>query len=141
MCCTKAFNMDPLLPAMHCDVHHPSCMQLPISGVLITSLQAAGMLTLDGRCKTLDLSADGYVRGEACIAAYAAFSEVPDDAFLTTGTALCSTFVNQDGRSSSLTAPNGPSQQQVGGKVVPSAGLAIHPRGTVRTRRHFLHKR
>jgi Beta-ketoacyl synthase, N-terminal domain len=90
---------------------------------LSTSLQAGGMLTLDGRCKTLDVSADGYVRGEACIAAYAAFSEVPADAFPTAATALFSTFVNQDGRSSSLTAPNGPSQQQVGGKGVLSVGL------------------
>ena len=29
-------------------------------------LKQAGMLALDGRCKTLDASADGYVRGEAC---------------------------------------------------------------------------
>lgn len=27
----------------------------------------AGMLTSDGHCKTLDASADGYVRAEACI--------------------------------------------------------------------------
>ncbi len=30
-------------------------------------LAKAGMLTADGRCKTLDASADGYVRGEACV--------------------------------------------------------------------------
>lgn len=27
----------------------------------------AGMMAADGRCKTLDASADGYVRGEACV--------------------------------------------------------------------------
>ena len=28
----------------------------------------AGMLASDGRCKTLDAAANGYVRGEACSA-------------------------------------------------------------------------
>jgi Beta-ketoacyl synthase, N-terminal domain len=27
----------------------------------------AGMMAADGRCKTLDAAADGYVRGEACV--------------------------------------------------------------------------
>ena len=27
----------------------------------------AGMMAADGRCKSLDAAADGYVRGEACI--------------------------------------------------------------------------
>ena len=30
-------------------------------------LAKAGMLAQDGRCKTLDSSADGYMRGEACV--------------------------------------------------------------------------
>ena len=67
-----------------------------------------------GRCKTLDASADGYVRGEACLAAYLqrCGGDVQED-----GTApsvlLCSGATNQDGRSSALTAPNGPAQQAV----------------------------
>lgn len=28
---------------------------------------SAGMMAADGRCKTLDAAADGYVRGEACM--------------------------------------------------------------------------
>ncbi|CAK9099313.1 Polyketide synthase PksJ (PKS) [Durusdinium trenchii] len=53
----------------------------------------AHMLSEDGRCKTFDASANGYVRGEGC------------------GSAILSLL--DDGRSSSQTAPHGPSQQAV----------------------------
>ena len=80
----------------------------------------AGMLTLDGHCKTLDKSADGYVRAETCIVLHLLASS-PDSAAAAAGSnssssgsiVLRGTFVNQDGRSSSLTAPNGPAQQGV----------------------------
>lgn len=72
----------------------------------------AAMLAPDGRCKTLDMTADGYVRGEAAgvllLAAVPPGSEPPQALAVFRGSA-----VNQDGRSSSLTAPNGPSQQEV----------------------------
>jgi Beta-ketoacyl synthase, C-terminal domain/Beta-ketoacyl synthase, N-terminal domain len=65
------------------------------------------MLSPDGRCKTLDAAADGYVRGESVITLLVhPFASAP-------AIVLRGTHVNQDGRSSSLTAPNGPSQQQV----------------------------
>ncbi|KAK3279713.1 hypothetical protein CYMTET_12417, partial [Cymbomonas tetramitiformis] len=72
---------------------------------------ASGMLTPDGRCKTLDKAADGYVRGEGCclfaLAHLTAEPAAPQSLLgLVVGSCL-----NQDGRSSSLTAPNGPSQQ------------------------------
>ena len=69
--------------------------------------RAAGMLAADGRCKTLDASADGYVRAERC--AFALLGPTRDEANLR----LAGAAVNQDGRSSSLTAPNGPSQTRV----------------------------
>lgn len=60
----------------------------------------------DGRCKTLDASADGYMRGEGCIVHLLeafepeelAVVHLADQAVVLHGTA-----VNQDGRSSSLT--------------------------------------
>ena len=89
--------------------------------------RAAGMLSPSGRCKTLDATADGYVRGEDC-RAFLFDSPTPeltttassgggfDDERKNTnknGVLIVGAAVNQDGRSSSLTAPNGPSQQAV----------------------------
>lgn len=75
------------------------------------------MLAPDGRCKTLDISADGYVRAENCVVlllctANKSASGQPDSPVPLMVT-ICGSAVNQDGRSSSLTAPNGPAQQEV----------------------------
>merc|ERR1712025_1430862 len=96
---------------------------------------AAGMLAQDGHCKTLDASADGYTRGEACNALML-LEGVP--AAGPAGAAVVGCAVNQDGRSSSLTAPNGPSQQAViraaiADSAVPAEGvlgLQMHGTGT-----------
>ena len=70
--------------------------------------QKAGMLAVDGRCKTLSSDADGYSRADTC-------GVMLLHAGVETGAlaVVAGTAVNQDGRSSSLTAPNGPSQQEV----------------------------
>jgi acyl transferase domain-containing protein len=75
----------------------------------------AGMLSADGRCKTLDASADGYVRGEFCGALCLESADADADVYGNGGfpVAVLGTAVNQDGRSSALTAPNGPAQQMV----------------------------
>jgi acyl transferase domain-containing protein len=73
-------------------------------------LVSSNMLAKDGRCKTLDSTADGYVRAEAC----GTFVLKPLPSSANSIVLLMSaSSVNQDGRSSSLTAPNGPSQQSV----------------------------
>jgi acyl transferase domain-containing protein/acyl carrier protein len=72
----------------------------------------AGMLTADGRCKTLDAASDGYVRGEAVVAMV--LQKAGDaNATAAAAVAIVGSAVNQDGRSSTLTAPNGPAQQGV----------------------------
>ena len=86
------------------------------------------MLSPEGRCKTLDASADGYLRAEAVgVLALAplpastspASSRRPSPLALLAGAA-----VNQDGRSSALTAPNGPAQQQVMRAALLSVGTS-----------------
>jgi acyl transferase domain-containing protein len=84
----------------------------------------AGMLSPEGRCKTLDAAADGYVRAEAVgvmmLQAYAASAA---GAAYSSLAVLVGSAVNQDGRSSSLTAPNGPAQQEVLRAALADAGL------------------
>ena len=67
------------------------------------------------RCKTLDASADGYVRGEECLVALLTPCNAGSVQHSGAGplALLCGTATNQDGRSSALTAPSGPAQQDV----------------------------
>ncbi|KAL6765559.1 beta-ketoacyl synthase [Haematococcus lacustris] len=89
----------------------------------------AGMLSPEGRCKTLDAAADGYVRAEAAgvqllvpAATVRASQGGCGSAHGVLGL-LAGSAVNQDGRSSSLTAPHGPSQQAVLTAALDAAGL------------------
>lgn len=71
--------------------------------------QSTGMLSPDGRCKSLDASADGYVRAESCGVLLLSSTANPEPGSVL----LTATASNQDGRSSALTAPSGPSQSAV----------------------------
>ncbi|QDE84178.1 type I polyketide synthase [Myxococcus xanthus] len=90
----------------------------PETTVCLCSMQA---LASDGRCKTFDAAADGYVRGEGCgILVLKRLSDAQRDGddilALIRGSA-----VNHDGASGGLTVPNGPSQQAVVSKALENA--------------------
>ena len=74
-------------------------------------LSKARMLAPDGRCKTFDAAADGYVRGEGCgIVVLKRLSDAQADGDRVLAI-IRGTATNQDGRSSGLTVPNGPAQE------------------------------
>ncbi len=82
-----------------------------------------GMLAPDGRCKTFDADADGYVRGEGCgVVVLKRLSDALRDGdsvlALVRGSA-----VNQDGPSSGQTVPSGPAQQAVVRSALAAARL------------------
>lgn len=105
---------------------------VPESTLMLTR---ATMLSLEGRSKTLDASADGYVRGETCRALY--LRPAGASAAYTLGL-LVASAVNTNGRASSLTAPNGPAQQTLlrdalataGARAADVDGLQMHSNGT-----------
>jgi acyl transferase domain-containing protein len=103
---------------------------LPDLGV---SLSKARMMAADGRCKTFDARADGFVRAEGCgVAVLKRLSDALADGD-TVLAVVRGSAMNQDGRSSGLTAPNGPSQTSVIGDALASARVSPRAVGYVET--------
>lgn len=107
-----------------------------LSPELTVSFSQLQLMSSDGRCKTFDAAADGYVRSEGCgMVVLKRYSDAIRDGnrvfALIKGSA-----VNQDGRSNGLTAPNGLAQQAVilqslaKAKVSPSQISCIEAHGT-----------
>jgi acyl transferase domain-containing protein/acyl carrier protein len=83
----------------------------------------ANMLSPDGRCKTFDDAANGYVRGEGCAVIILkklndAIRDKDNIQALILGSA-----VNQDGASGGLTIPSGPSQEKVIQRALVNANI------------------
>ncbi|RAV18188.1 polyketide synthase [Mycolicibacterium sp. GF69] len=107
-----------------CDLALAGGVNVLLSPVTMVAASRARMLSPDGRCKTFDASADGYVRSEGCgVLVLKRLSDAVRD-----GDRVCavipSTAVNQDGASSGLTVPNGGAQQRLIGTALARAGLA-----------------
>lgn len=111
------------LVALHLAVNslkNGECEQAIVGGVnlilapeLTETFQKAGMMAEDGKCKTFDASADGYVRGEGCgvvILKPLAQAIANNNNILAV---ISGSAINQDGRSNGLTAPSGKAQQRV----------------------------
>jgi acyl transferase domain-containing protein/acyl carrier protein/ribosomal protein S18 acetylase RimI-like enzyme len=84
----------------------------------------AGMLSADGRCKTFDARADGYVRAEGCGAVVLKRLEDAQRDGDTIFAVLRGSAINQDGASNGLTAPSLPAQKSLLQSALADADLA-----------------
>ena len=94
-----------------------------LSGRLLELRANAGMLSPDGRCKTFDAAANGYVRGEGCgilVLKRLAEAEADGDRIWAL---IRATALNQDGASPGLTVPSGPAQERVIEAALERAGI------------------
>ncbi|WP_299411722.1 type I polyketide synthase [Acaryochloris sp. IP29b_bin.148] len=107
-----------------------------LSPELTTAFTHANMMAADGRCKTFDDQADGYVRGEGCglvVLKRLTDAQQAGDRILAI---IKGSAVNQDGHSNGITAPNGLAQQAViqqalrQGKVEPEQIQYVETHGT-----------
>lgn len=111
-------------------LRHGECSVALAGGVNLTlsphtniALSKAHMLSPDGRCKTFDQRANGYVRSEGC----GLVLLKPLEDALRDGDQVLSVIkgcsINQDGRSQGLTAPSGPAQERVMRAALGQAGI------------------
>jgi acyl transferase domain-containing protein/acyl-CoA synthetase (AMP-forming)/AMP-acid ligase II/acyl carrier protein len=106
-----------------CDLALAGGVNMILRPEITVSFSQAGMMASDGRCKTFDASANGYVRGEGCgVLVLRRLSDCRSgrDQILAT---IRGSATNQDGRSNGLTAPNGLAQQAVIRAALRNAGV------------------
>ncbi|XXX76159.1 type I polyketide synthase [Sorangium sp. So ce134] len=100
---------------------------------IMAMIAEADALSPDGRCKTFDARANGFVRGEGCgvlVLKRLSDAERDGDPILAV---IRGSAVNQDGRSTGLTAPNVLSQQALLRRALENAGVAASEIGYVET--------
>lgn len=105
-----------------CDLAIVAGVNLILDSAHTDNLTAAGMLSPDGRCKSFDSDANGFVRSEGCGVVILAgdTSEYSSNALAF----IKGSAINQDGASSGLTAPNIQSQKQVILNALHDAGIS-----------------
>jgi acyl transferase domain-containing protein/acyl carrier protein len=106
-----------------CDLALAGGANVLLTPATMITFSNAQMLAPDGRCKTFDAAADGYVRGEGCgvIVVKRLADAVRDGDRIRA--VIRGSAINQDGASGGLTVPNGVAQQRVIADALKRAGL------------------
>jgi acyl-CoA synthetase (AMP-forming)/AMP-acid ligase II/3-oxoacyl-(acyl-carrier-protein) synthase/acyl carrier protein len=119
------------LLAGECDLALVGSVNLMLAPETTVALSQARMLSPEGRCKSFDAEADGYVRGEGCgvvVLKRLADAERDDDRV---HAVVAGSAINHVGRSNGLSAPTGPAQAAVMRKALAAAGLGASDVGCV----------
>jgi acyl transferase domain-containing protein/acyl-CoA synthetase (AMP-forming)/AMP-acid ligase II/acyl carrier protein len=116
-----------------CDLALAGGVNIILTPDLTITFSQARMMSSDGRCKTFDDAADGYVRSEGCgLVVLKPLSAAVRDGDPILGL-IRGSAINQDGRSNGLTAPNGPSQEAVIRQALHNAGIGANEISYVET--------
>ncbi len=106
-----------------CDLALAGGANVLLSPATMITFSQSRMLSADGRCKTFDAAADGYVRGEGCgVLAVKRLEDAIRDGDRIRAV-IRGSAINQDGASGGLTVPNGVAQQRVITEALDRAGL------------------
>ncbi|NNJ93123.1 MAG: aminotransferase class I/II-fold pyridoxal phosphate-dependent enzyme, partial [Halobacteria archaeon] len=99
-------------------------VNLMVTPDLSIAFTRARMLSPEGRCRTFDEGANGYVRGEGCgLLVLARLSDAQRNGYPIVAT-IAGSAVQHDGRSNGLTAPNGDAQEVVIRRALEASSFA-----------------
>ncbi|WP_343574527.1 type I polyketide synthase [Mycobacterium sp.] len=126
-CSSSLVALHQACQALHfgeCDLALAGGVNVMLSAKTAMTFSHAHMLAPDGKCKTFDAAADGYVRGEGCgvIVVKRLQDAIRDGDRIRA--VIRGSAVNQDGASGGLTVPNGVAQQRVIAEALERAGVA-----------------
>ncbi|GAB2883510.1 type I polyketide synthase [Streptomyces mayteni] len=116
-----------------CDTALVAGVNLMLSPGTTVALSQGRFLSPDGRCKTFDAAADGYVRGEGCGVVVLRRVDAAREAGQRIWSVIRGTATNQDGRSNGLTAPRGSAQEDVIRRALAVGGVRPADVGYVET--------
>nr|AGZ05272.1 McyE [Nostoc sp. 152] len=96
-----------------CELALVAGVNLILNPAITINLSQSGMMSPDGRCKTFDAAANGYVRGEGCgvlVLKRLSVAQKKSDRILAI---LRGSAVNHNGAAAGLTVPSGTAQQDL----------------------------
>ncbi|HEX6095443.1 MAG TPA: SDR family NAD(P)-dependent oxidoreductase [Thermoanaerobaculia bacterium] len=115
-CSSSLVAMHRAIESIHtgsCDMAIVGGVHVMLSPAAFISFSSAGMLSPDGKCKTFDKSANGYVRGEGCGAVFLKTLAAAEADGNHIYAVVKATAENHGGKVTALTAPNSAAQAEL----------------------------